>query len=110
MHWRSAIGYWLFPRPRSARGFRCGGGNRFGRRITEGEQSASGFLFLLCAESGHGFTQRFHTEVILALGALDAIEERGQINHLAARVEEVEVQNLLPRHTSHGCCASPFVN
>ncbi len=88
-------------RERAARGFGRGGGNGFCRRITETDQSASGFLFILAAEIGQRCPQCFHAEVILAIGPLNPVEERGQINHLAARFKEVEVHYLLSRHALH---------
>src|SRR6266487_2410138 len=92
----------LLSRPRSTGSLGGGRGNRLRRRIAEREQGAFGFLFFLRPESGHGLAKRFHAKVLLATGALDAIEERGQINHLAARLEEVKVQHLLSRHALHG--------
>jgi len=87
--------------PRSAGSLGCGCRNRLRGRIAEGEQSAFGFLSFRCTEADQRFPQRLQAKVILAASSLDTIEECGEVNHLAARVEVVKVQNLLSRHALH---------
>src|SRR5438552_7816981 len=89
----------VLARPGAAGGFSGGGGNGLGCRITESQQD----LFRLVRLRLHYLRERFakgsHPEVFLALGMLDPVNKRGQIDQLAAGIHEIQIENLLACHS-----------
>jgi hypothetical protein len=66
--------------------------------VTKAEQDFFGAIFFR-VQDGDGFAEGFHAEVFGALGTIDAIHERSEVEEFCAGVHEVEVENLLACHT-----------
>ena len=101
MREQSAIEHWLsaIPAgPRLARRLGGRGGNRLRGWIAESQQHAFGFVLAAAIQIGQRSAKGFDAEIVLAAGAFDAVEERGDINQPAARIEEVVIEDLLACH------------
>src|SRR6266851_1764939 len=85
-------------RPCSAGGLGGCGGDRLGGPITEREQNALRTISAGIGQCLHGLAEARHSKIFCAVRALDPVEERGQINELAAGVHEIKIQNLLACH------------
>ena len=86
--------------PRTDGAFAWGLRDRLLGGIAEREQNIFCALGAGIGEVERGGTKRVETEVRVAGGTLDAIEESGEVDELRAVLHEVEVEDLLPCHRS----------
>ena len=85
-----------FPRPHSAfaGSFRDG----FSGRVAEGKEHVFRTLRLVSRERIHGFEKSGEAEIRITRSAIHAIEKRGDVDELRARVHEVKVEQFVPCH------------
>ena len=79
-------------------GFGGCSGDRVFSWVAEAQENFFGAIFFV-VEDGKGSAKGFHAKIFFAFGAIDAIDERGDVEQLGAGVHEVKVQNLLACHT-----------
>ena len=84
--------------PGAEGGFAGGLGDGLGGGIAEGEEDLAGFLAVFAGEFGEGVAERLEAEILGAGGALDAVEEGGEVNEFVAGVHKVKIKDLLAGH------------
>ena len=87
-----------FARPGSTSSFRRCRGNRFGSRIAQAQQHVLGAASVGAFEFVQSLRPRYQAKISFALGAIQAIQERSQINKLGACVHEIKIEELLAVH------------
>ncbi len=84
--------------PGTAGGFGGGGGNRLSSWVAEGEEDVFGAGGLFTIEFLDGRAESVEAEVGFAFGAVNAVEERGEVDKFRARLDKIKVQYLLACH------------
>src|SRR5438876_249906 len=90
----STLGSW----PGSASAFAGGRRDRFRRRVAEGQQHLPGPLALAALKRAQGLLEGCQAEIRLALGAVQPVKKRGQVQEFRSGVQEVKLQQLLSCH------------
>jgi hypothetical protein len=73
--------------------------DRPGGQVAEREQNLFGPLLLPSVQVGQRRPKTFEPKISLAIGALDAVEERRQLDELVPGIQKVQVENLLTGHS-----------
>src|SRR5687767_5492129 len=86
------------PRPGAARRLCRRHWNRGSRRITQRQQHGAGTGWHPLLQLFEGAVKRVEAEVGLTFRSLHTVEEGCHLDELPARVQEVQIQNLLACH------------
>src|SRR4051794_33169988 len=86
------------PRPRAHCTFPWRLGNRLRRRIAKRQQNLPRAARLGGREGLQRFSKRFQAEIARAISSIHAIQKRGDIDELRARIHEVEIEQFLAGH------------
>src|SRR4051812_36338327 len=97
--WSLGFGASLSSRPGADRSLARCFRNRLRRWIAEREQDLFRLFLFLPAQLAERGAEGLHPEILVAVRALEAIEKRRQVNQLAARVHEIQIEHLLSRHS-----------
>ena len=97
--------------------FRCSGctlavsfGDWFFTQVAECQQNIFGLLFLVAGQFFKRGAKGFYAEIVLAAGALDAVEEGGDVDEFVPRIQKIEIEDLLSCHMEILICELKTVN
>ena len=90
------------PRPSPACTFARSGKKRLFGRVAKAQQHRLSLILLRGLQKGKRLANSCETKVSLPIRTLDAIQERRQLDELAAGVHEIQVKNLIARHCLEG--------
>jgi len=88
----------LLPPPGPDGAFAFGFGNRFDGWVAECQQHGFRLVPFFAAQMGQGRPKFFQPEIIRTVRAFRAVQKCGQFDEFMARIEKVQVEDLLPGH------------
>src|SRR5436190_16184462 len=95
---RPVVSALWFARPCADRAFSWRLGDRLSRGIAERKEHAPGPCGFVPGQLVERFPERFEPEIGIAFSAVESVEECGDLDELASRVHEIEVEEFLAVH------------